>query len=199
MIYLSPRDPPFLPEMSTTKRNGFPLRDNPLEVLVSGSCLPDRTTKTTPTDLSSTLSPTSKGEGGSSREYILWWPPSRILSQLVRIGLIRPGRSHRESGGCAGTNTTDKSCPGQGVFSSGITGRLVPLSGLPRPNTVRPHWWLNGKSLNIFATLTQSVTLAFSPFSLSHYTPEVTNPIRNTNLCGFSSLWQIDPATGSWE
>ena len=49
-----------------------------------------------------------------------------------------------------------------GITKSGITGRPVPLSGLLRPNTVRPHWRLDGVSPNLFANLTQSLTAVFS-------------------------------------
>ena len=48
-----------------------------------------------------------------------------------------------------------------GITKSGITGRPVPLSGLPRPQTVRPHRQLDGVSPNLFATLIQSFTAVF--------------------------------------
>jgi hypothetical protein len=57
--------------------------------------------------------------GGSFREDVPLWPPSGILSQLVRIGLIRAGGSHRECGGYAGTTTTDKFGSGQGSYHPG--------------------------------------------------------------------------------
>ena len=84
-----------------------------------------------------------------------------------------------------------------GVFTSGITGRPVPLSGLPHLGLVRPLRLPDGVSPNVFANLAQSLTGLFHIDIMqtsgivrlySHYTPKVTNPIRNPNLSGFSSL-----------
>jgi hypothetical protein len=100
--------------------------------------------------------------GGSSGENVPWWLPSGLLSQPIRIGLIRVGRSFKEGGRCSGTTTTNKSGSAQRPYHPVITGRPVPLSGLPRPDTVRPHRWSDGVGPNILDNLTQSLTTVFS-------------------------------------
>jgi len=79
--------------------------------------------------------PTSNKDG----ENAPWWLPSVLLSQPIRIGLIRASKSLREGERCSGTTTTNKSGSGQESHHPVITGRPVPLSGLPRPATERPH------------------------------------------------------------
>jgi hypothetical protein len=100
--------------------------------------------------------------GGSSGEDVPWWLPSDFISQLVRIDLIRADMSLRECGGRSETTTTNKSGSGQGPYHPVIIGLIVPLSGVHRPDTVRPHRRSDGVGLNILGNLTQSVTAAFS-------------------------------------
>jgi hypothetical protein len=67
--------------------------------------------------------------------------------------LIRVGRSLRKVGGRSETTTTNKSGSGQGHYHPVITGWPVPLSGLPRLGTVRPHRRSDGIGLNILDNL----------------------------------------------
>ena len=84
------------------------------------------------------------------------------------------------------------------IFLSGITGRPVPLSGLPRPNIVRPHWQLDGVSPNLFANLTQSLTAALSHRFLCRHPEQwgfTPTTLRNDTLNPSS---RIDPGFPSF-
>jgi hypothetical protein len=83
---------------------------------------------------------------------------------------------------------------------SGISGRSVPLSGLPRPTTVRPHRRSDGLGPNLLGQTTQSPTPAFShkryigirnsEVFLPLHSKMTLNPAVSSNL-GSSSLSPI--------
>jgi hypothetical protein len=100
------------------------------------------------------------------------------------------------------SSPSDKSDPATGRESTkfGITGRSVPLSGLPRPTTVRPHRRSDGVCPNLLGQNTQSLTPAFShkrytcirnsEVSLPLHSEMTLNPAVSSNP-GYSSLSPI--------
>jgi hypothetical protein len=70
--------------------------------------------------------------------------------------------SLREGGRYSRTTTTNKSGSGQESHHPVITGRPIPLSGLPPPPTGRPHRRSDGVCPNLLGQNTQSLTPAFS-------------------------------------
>ena len=121
--------------------------------------------------------------GGSSKEDVPLWPPSGILWQTVRIGLIRQ-KIRRV---CRNYNDIQTR-----------PGRPVPLSELPHPDTMKPHRRLDGVSPNLFASLTQSLTAAFSHRCYADIQNNEASfplhagsdqPIRNLIISEISSLY----------
>ena len=90
------------------------------------------------------------------------------------------------------------------IWYSGISGRSVPLSGLPRPMAVRPlqkiGWRKSGSLPDITQSyrrlsqlnVTQTSGIMRSP---SHYTPEMTSGTELQLIRSLSSFRQIDPAS----
>jgi hypothetical protein len=99
------------------------------------------------------------------------------------------------------SSLSDKSDPATGIETkSEISGRSVPLSGLPRPATDRPHRQSDGVCPNLLGQNTQSLTPAFShkrytcirnsEVSLPLHSEMILNPAVSSDL-GSSSLSPI--------
>jgi hypothetical protein len=100
------------------------------------------------------------------------------------------------------SSPSDRSDPATGRENTkyGISGRPVPLSGLPRPATVRPHRRSDGVGPNLLGQNTQSLTSDFthkrytgirnSEISLPLHSEMILNPAASSNL-GSSSLCPI--------
>ena len=129
--------------------------DGPLEILVSGTCLPDEPLKLrfTPTDLSSiptSLNPTSNGDVVHPRKMPLYGHlPVFSHNQSVLAG-------HTENPDGVPNVQQQQIRLRLGVFTSEITGRPVLLLALPRPKIVRPHRLPDGVCPNLFPNLTHS-------------------------------------------
>jgi hypothetical protein len=100
------------------------------------------------------------------------------------------------------SSPSDRSDPATGRENtkSEISGRSVPLSGLPRPATERPHWRSDGLGPNLLGQTIQSPMPAFShkrytcirnsEVSLPLHSEMILNPAINSNP-GSSSLSPI--------
>ena len=187
---------------STTGRNGFLVPDGPLEILDSGTCLPDKplNLRLTPNPISSilpSLSPTSNDDvvhpGKMSLSGLL-----PVFSQNQSGSAYSVMASHTENpDGVSELQRQTNPAPTRGLYirdnwATRTTFRTTP----PRTcETSSPSGWRKSKRIckpcpvpsrrlsHIDIMQASGIVRLYS-----HYTPKVTNPIRNPNLSGFSSL-----------